>query len=642
MMLLPIVMNADPVEINGIYYNLIAKGKVAEVTINPNKYSGDVVIPASITYDDVEYNVTRIDDEAFASCYELTSVTIGSNVTTLGNFAFSSSYNLVSVSFPDNITTIGKGAFSGCWKLTTINIPNSVKNIGANAFEFCGITSIVIPNNVTTIEEFTFYHCTQLTSVTIPESVVTIGKESFRECTGLQSIDIPNSVTDISKLAFYGCTGLTSFIIPNKVNCIYENTFDGCTGLTSVTFPTSLSVIKKKAFIGCTSLTSLDIPNIYAIEESAFKDCSSLITVSVGEQTNHIYSTAFANCTELSDFYCYANKVPSTSSDCFDGSFPEYIVLHVPTNSVDAYKTVDPWQKFKEIVAITSTKIEKYKLTYMVDNEVYKTDSLEYGAAITPEPDPIKKGYTFSGWSEIPETMPDYDVTITGSFSVNSYKLTYMVDNVEYKSFMIEYGAAITPEEAPEKEGYTFSGWSEIPETMPDYDVVVTGTFTQNKLEKCETPSISYDNGQLKMGCATEGVTFITEVKVADAKQYFDETIQLSCIYDISVYATKAGYDNSETVTATLCWIDAEPKTEGISNGVTEVRARAALIKSNGDQFTVEGIDDGQTVEIYSLNGEKRGSAIGKNGVACIDTNVRPGSIVVVKMGEKSVKVIVK
>ncbi len=120
-----------------------------------------------------------------------------------------------------------------------------------------------------------------------------------------------------------------------------------------------------------------------------------------------------------------------------------------------------------------------YKLTYMVDGVEYKTYDVEYGATITPEAEPTKEGYTFSGWSEIPETMPAHDVTVTGTFGINSYKLTYLVDSEEYKTYEVEYGVSITAEAAPEKEGYTFSGWSEIPETMPAHDVTVIGTFIQ-------------------------------------------------------------------------------------------------------------------------------------------------------------------
>ena len=132
-------------------------------------------------------------------------------------------------------------------------------------------------------------------------------------------------------------------------------------------------------------------------------------------------------------------------------------------------------------VTVTGTfTINKYKLNYFVDGEEYKSYDVEYGATITPEPAPTKEGHTFSGWSEIPKTMPAHDVTVTGTFSINKFKLTYIVDGGEYKSYELDYGASITPEAAPTKEGYTFSGWSEIPETMPAHDVTVTGTFSIN------------------------------------------------------------------------------------------------------------------------------------------------------------------
>ena len=116
----------------------------------------------------------------------------------------------------------------------------------------------------------------------------------------------------------------------------------------------------------------------------------------------------------------------------------------------------------------------------MIDGRVFKSYQVLVGQTITPEPAPIKEGYTFSGWSEIPKTMPTHDVTVTGSFSINSYNLTYIVDGKVYKSLTIVYGAKIAPEKEPTKEGYTFSGWSEIPESMPAHDVTVTGSFSIN------------------------------------------------------------------------------------------------------------------------------------------------------------------
>ena len=157
------------------------------------------------------------------------------------------------------------------------------------------------------------------------------------------------------------------------------------------------------------------------------------------------------------------------------------------TAEVEPYQTGCTFSGWSEIpatmpardVTITgSFAVNNYTLTYQVDGEIYKTYEIEYGANITAEAEPTKEGYTFSGWGEIPATMPPRDVTITGSFAVNNFTLTYQVDGEIYKSYDIEYGSNITAEAEPTKEGYTFSGWSEVPATMPAHDVTITGNFT--------------------------------------------------------------------------------------------------------------------------------------------------------------------
>lgn len=122
---------------------------------------------------------------------------------------------------------------------------------------------------------------------------------------------------------------------------------------------------------------------------------------------------------------------------------------------------------------------KEYNLAYKVDSEDYKSYKIKYGAKITPEPAPVKEGYTFSGWDNVPETMPAKDVTVSGTFSINKYKLVYKVDGADYKSSDVEYGASITPEASPTKEGYSFSGWSDIPNKMPAKNVIVTGSFKE-------------------------------------------------------------------------------------------------------------------------------------------------------------------
>ena len=436
-----------------------------------------------------------------------TSITIPNSVTSIGSYAFSGCKGLTSITIPNSITSIGDGAFWGCTSMTSVHITDIAAwcKIAFESSEDCysnplyvahhlymngeEIKDLVIPSTVTSIGGYAFYGCKGLTSVTIPNSVTSIGGAAFEDCTSLTSITIPNSVTSIKWETFSGCCNLTSITIPSSVTSIGEGAFFNCSGLTSVTIPNSVTSIKRETFSGCCNLTSITIPN----------------------SVTSIGSGAFYYSSGLTDVYCYAEIVPNTDSDAFSNSNIESATLHVPAGSLEAYRTTDPWSSFGTLVPLI------YTLTYIVDGEVYKTYEVAYNEPITSEPVPTKEGYTFSGWSYIPGTMPATDVVIMGTFSINSYALTYVVDGEEYKTSTVVYGSEITPEAEPTKEGYTFSGWSEIPENMPAGDVVVTGSFIPNSYtlsyivdgEEYKTASVTYGTAITPEADPTkEGYTF--------------------------------------------------------------------------------------------------------------------------------------
>lgn len=85
--------------------------------------------------------------------------------------------------------------------------------------------------------------------------------------------------------------------------------------------------------------------------------------------------------------------------------------------------------------------------------------------------------------------------------------------------------------------------WSQFKSIVPleDGDTPTT--------QKCATPEISYADGKLDFTCETEGVGFVSEVIVGDAKKYYDASVTLSQTYKVTVYATKAGYENSDIAT---------------------------------------------------------------------------------------------
>lgn len=127
---------------------------------------------------------------------------------------------------------------------------------------------------------------------------------------------------------------------------------------------------------------------------------------------------------------------------------------------------------------VITVKNKEYLLTYVLDGKVYYAESLAEGEVITPLEEPTKEGYTFSGWSEIPGTMPADNVTITGTFTVNQYNVTFMIDGAEFATVAVNYGESITTPEVPAREGYAFAWTDEIPETMPAKDIVINGAYS--------------------------------------------------------------------------------------------------------------------------------------------------------------------
>ena len=113
LMLLPIVASAHDFYVEGIYYRITDTNEVAVSYAGPtynqyaNEYSGEVVIPDSVTYNGITYSITSIDDKTFYSCKELTSVIIGNSVKTIGSYAFYTCYKLTNVVFGNSLTTIG-------------------------------------------------------------------------------------------------------------------------------------------------------------------------------------------------------------------------------------------------------------------------------------------------------------------------------------------------------------------------------------------------------------------------------------------------------------------------------------------------------------------------------------------------------
>ena len=165
-------------------------------------------------------------------------------------------------------------------------------------------------------------------------------------------------------------------------------------------------------------------------------------------------------------------------------------------------------------------------------------------------------------------------------------------------------------------------------------------TIEEVETPVCAAPQISYSNGKLSIDCETDGAEFVTEITSSDFNKFYASNISLSGTYNISIYATKSGYENSATVNATLCWIENGDSENG-ATGIINIPATAALITSNNGTITVNCSLNGEAVAVYTTGGVLVSTTTIENGSATIATGLSKGTIAIIKIGEKSVKVII-
>ena len=170
MLLCCVISNAQTL-VDGIYYSLNSSSATATVTYGSTKYSGDIVIPETITYGENVYTVTAIGSSAFYGCSNLKSIAIPKTVTNSASQAFDGCSALSSV-YISSLEAWCKISFNSYYG----NPLNYAENLYLNGNL---VTDLEIPNTVTKIRDYAFKDFDYFTSVTIPESVTSIGEGAF-------------------------------------------------------------------------------------------------------------------------------------------------------------------------------------------------------------------------------------------------------------------------------------------------------------------------------------------------------------------------------------------------------------------------------------------------------------------------------
>lgn len=427
--------------------------------------------------------VSTIGESLFAKCSTLENIIISNNVTSIGNGAFSNCSSLRNITIPKNVTLIGNRAFSNCTSLKELHIEDGGTEIEMGyserykdedryygLFHDCPLESLYIGRNLTykVIEQVgTLYYLDSpfgkiktLKSVTIGDSVTAIGLELFNECRNLTCAIIGNNVKEIKTKAFNRCDSLTNISIPNSVTTIGDFVFEYCCSITDITIPNSVEKIGFEVFKNCTSLKYVKIEDCtnflstgtiynYYSPTDIFEGCSlekvylgrdmintrpsgykgyvfyDVDSLIIGNNITRIGENTFARGANISIIYSMCTNPPVIDNGN-DFTELQYVntTIFVPKGTLTAYQTADVWKDFWDIQEYVLDK--KFCVNYYIDGELYAVDSVKHCDTIILREEPIKEGYTFSGWSEAPETMPAHDVEIYGNFFLSS-----AVDNID-------------------------------------------------------------------------------------------------------------------------------------------------------------------------------------------------------------------
>ena len=303
------------------YYTNEDDDEVSVTYSSSGKYSGNIVIPSTVTYNGKQYTVTKIGTGAFRNCTGLTAVTLPNAMTSIGRNAFRDCTGLTTVTISNSVTSIGSYAFYGCTGLTEVTIPNAMTDIGGWAFTYCtGLQTVIwnahnvqdIPLSKSGTPMPPFLYCKNLTDFVFGDEVEHIPAYLCYNLTSLKNLVIGNSVTTIEERAFTSCSGLTT-VIWNARNAEYYNglsydsPFSNCDRLTDFVFGEEVEHIPALLCCELASLKNLVIGNsVTSIGISAFDGCSGLTEVIWNARNVQDFqdnsSRPFSGCDRLTDF----------------------------------------------------------------------------------------------------------------------------------------------------------------------------------------------------------------------------------------------------------------------------------------------------------------------------------------------------
>lgn len=509
---------------------------------------------------------------------------------------------VVSVTKSGEITAVGEGTayvyvhsnISGVTPYCKVNVTGKQNEVYIGEYEV-GNIKYVINTETKTAEVIGLKDRKISGELIIPEvvtykgvdcSVVSIGEGACSGLDNINSVTIPNNVINIGDYSFWG-SKFNIVNIGNNVKYIGKGVFKSCENIKSITLPNSVTNIGNEAFSGCVELDSIKFSeSLDSIGRNAFAGCNKLPSILI--PSGIVGESAFYGCGALTS-----------------------VTLGKGVTSVDGY-AFQMCSNLKNVIMEGVESIEDGAFS-----NCRKLESINIGENLNSIGEKA-----FAACSKLTsvychaERVPS---TKSSAFSHISLKnVTLYVP----KNAINDYKAT--------------KPWS-------GFGTIKSLSGEEPEMKICATPTISYKDGKLIFSCETEGAELISSITCDDIGEHHEAEVTLSTTYTVSVYANKEGYEDSETATATLCWVECTHEDEK-GNDLSAIPAIKLLIQTHaGGVIVLQGVTANIPVTIYTINGTEIASEIAEpNTRLSFHTGLAKGEVAIIKIGTKSMKVVMR
>lgn len=488
---------ANRVAVNGIAYNLDKVNKTAAViqefyTDEAGKtqqlcdyYSGEIVIPSSITVDDTQYTVTEISSLAFYM-REITSITMPSTLKKICDQAFSMLIGLSTLTIPASVEEIGQASFTFLFYLKTIVVEEGNTHFCCeqnmlmsasktrllcliDAYDNQNPLDIILPSTIKSIDHFAL-SCESVKSIALPEGLETIGQYAFAG-TGISSIAFPSTVRSIGESCLADTRNLNEITV-NEANPYYtvvdgvlydkdiSNLIKVTVGHTSLSIPKTVKTIDSNA-INQTNMRSLTIPNtVEYLKRYAIRNNEKLKTLVIGSSVKEIgFHSITGNPVLKSVFSRNPEPVELSEGGMFANGQDSIPTLFVPEGSSQKYAATKGWDVFTNIREYSLAGIDTYSgeasaASVVVDGLAYDLNKQEMTATVVTDSYMGENGSTnlcdpYSGSIVVPEEITvdgvTYPVTELGECcftmrKIDSITLPSTLKKINYRGLSSVWG----------------------------------------------------------------------------------------------------------------------------------------------------------------------------------------------------------